>query len=330
MRHHRPTRTLLAVLTTVLTTVLATGAALAVPAQAAAPSTDLQPQDLARGTDIAVPHIEDGDFVDGARRVELPGTVARVIGQTGDAWLVGTNNVDRNRNRRVVRVQADGSVVDVLRDIDVPTVILSADGSTLAWQATVNRGRKVITYAASAADGTLLGKKGPSRNISLLDVDATRVVLASGSRVFQWKPASGRSRTIVRKMPGIASIEHDLLSVYTKDPYLGGCTKVVRLSAPRMKKWTSCRDRVAAFSPDGTQMLTFHILTDGLGPDTIHLREVDGTRLATWTTGWFSGWGWESPGAVLLDANGRRKSATVRCTVTACENATDPVKVQMP
>jgi hypothetical protein len=309
---------------------LATATALLAPAHAAAPAVELQPQQLPRGADIAVPHIEDGDFVDGDRRIELPGTVAHVIGRSGDAWLVGTDNVDRKRNRRVVRVAADGSVSDVLRHVDPSTVILSADGSTLAWQRFVNGGRKVITYAGSAADGTVLGSKGPARNISLLDVDATRVVLAGGKRVFQWKPASGNSRTIVRRMSGLASIEHDLVSTYTKDPYLGGCTELVRLSAPRVTVWKSCRDRVAAISPDGTEMLTFHILTDGLGPGEIRLRETDGTRLATYRTNWFSSWGWESPRTLLLDVNGKRRSATVRCTLDACENATDPVNVQAP
>lgn len=326
MPHHRPARTLLAV----LTTALATGAVLAVPAQAVAPSVDLQPQQLTRGADIAIPHIDAGDFVDGTRRVELPGTVARVIGRSGEAWLVGTNNVDRLRNRRVVRVEADGTVVDLLRDIDTATVILSADGSTLAWQAFVSRGRQVVTYAASAADGTLIGKKGPSPYVSLLDVAANRVILGTGTRVLQWKPASGRQRTLVKKQAGSASIEHDLLSIYTKDPYAGGCTKLVRLSDRSDTLWTSCRDRVAAFSPDGTQMLTFHKLTDGLGPGDIRLREIDGTKVAAWTSSWFGGWQWESPGTVLLDVNGTRRSATVRCTVTACENATDPGPVQSP
>jgi hypothetical protein len=327
MRHrHRPHRTALAL----VTTALVLGATLVMPAQAAAPTVELQPQRLARGTDVAVPHIEDGDFVDGARRVELPGTVARVIGRSGDAWLVGTNNVDRNRNRRVVRVEADGSVVDVLRDIDTSTVILSADGSTLAWQAFVGKGSKVVTYAASAADGTVLGSKGPGRYVSLLDVDATRVILSGDDRVFQWKPASGRTRTLVRKTGGTADIAHDLLSIYTSDPYLGGCTKLVRLSDPGELIWKSCGDRIARISPDGNRILTFHILTDGLGPREIHLREVDGTRLATYTTNWFSGWEWESPDVLLLDVNGNRKSATVRCTLAACENATDPVKVQAP
>jgi hypothetical protein len=326
MRRSRRPATVLAAITAA--TAIAT--ALLAPAQATAPAVELQPQQLPRGADIAVPHIEDGDFVDGTRRIELPGTVARVIGRSGDSWLVGTNNVDRKRNRRVVRVAPDGSVTDVLRNVDPSTVILSADGTTLAWQRFVDQGRKVVTYAGSAADGTVMGTKGPARNVSLLDVDATRVVLASGTRVFQWKPASGNTRTIVKKLSGLASIEHDLLSVYTKDPYLGGCTKLVRLSAPRMKVWTSCRDRVAAISPDGEQMLTFHILTDGLGPGEIRLREIDGTRLATYRTNWFGGWGWESPGTLLLDVHGRTRSSTVRCTLDACENATDPVKVKAP
>lgn len=304
--------------------------ALVAPAQADAPTVELQPQQLTRGVDIAVPHIEDGDFVDGARRVELPGTVARVIGRSGDAWLVGTNNVDRNRNRRVVRVEADGTVVDVLRNIDTSSVILSADGSTLAWQGYSGGGRKVTTYAASATDGTLLGSKGPGRYVSLLDVDADHAVLSSDDRVFQWRIPSGRTRTIVEKSGGLASIEHDLLAVYTKDPYLGGCMKLVRLSAPRMKRWTSCEDRVAAVSPDGTQLLTFHILTDGLGPGELHLRTLTGEKLATYSTSWFSGWQWESPGTLLLDVNGRRKAATVRCTLDDCEDATDPVKVSAP
>ncbi|RYB96306.1 hypothetical protein EUA06_01630 [Nocardioides glacieisoli] len=316
--------------TTVLVTALAAAAALTVPAQAAAPAVELQPDRLSRGADVAVPHIEDGDFVDGDRRVELPGTVARVVGEVDGGWLVATNNVDRKRNRRLVRVEADGAVVDVLRDIDVSTVILSADGSTLAWQQSVSGGRKTITYAYDVADAAVTGKKGPGPYVSLLDVAADRVVLGAGKRVLQWKPSTGKQRTVVRKLAGSASIEHDLLSVYTKDPYDGGCTKLVRLSKPRVKVWKSCRDRIAAFSPDGTELLTFHILTDGLGPSAIHLREVDGTTLATWTTGWFSGWEWESTGTVLLEVNGKRKSATVRCVLAECENASDPVDVQAP
>ena len=313
-----------------LATATALAASVLAPAQAAAPTVELQPDKLTRGADIAVPHIEDGDFVDGARRIELPGTVARVIGRSGDSWLVGTNNVDRKRNRRVVRVAPDGSVTDVLRNVDPSTVILSADGSTLAWQRFVNRGRKVITYAGSAADGTVLGSKGPARNVTLLDVDAERVVLSSEGRTFTWTYGTGGTRTIVKKTGGMASLQHDLLMVYTKDPYLGGCTRLVELSRPRVKRFASCRERVGAISPDGTQMLTMHILTDGVGPGELKLRTIRGSKLATYTTNWFAGWEWESPGTLLLDVNGKRRSATVRCTLGECESATDPVKVKTP
>lgn len=334
MPRSRTAGLVLATVTTTLATTLATALTLVAPAQAAPPSVDLQPQRLARGADVAVAHIEDGSwgdvFVDGTRRVELPGRVARVIGRSGDAWLVGTNNVDRNRNRRVVRVEADGSVVDVLRNIDPSTVVLSADGSTLAWQRNVSKGRKVITSAASATDGTVLGSRGPERYVNLLDVDGERAIIGANRRAFSWDFRTGRSRTIVEKYAGQADIEHDLLMTYTKDPYDGGCTRLVRLSKPRVKVWTSCRERVAAISPDGSQMLTFHILTDGVGPGEIRLRTLAGKKLATYTTDWFGGWGWESPGTLLLDVNGRRKAATVRCTLDACENATDPVKAATP
>jgi hypothetical protein len=77
-------------------------------------------------------------------------------------------------------------------------------------------------------------------------------------------------------------------------------------------------------------MVTFHILTDCLGPGEVDLRTTSGKKLATYTTNWFSGWEWESRDALLLDVNGQHKASTVRCTLASCENATDPVKVSTP
>lgn len=325
MRHPRPSGTLLAV----LTTVLATGAALAFPAQAAAPSVELQPQNLTRGADIAVPHIEAGDFVDGARRIELPGTVARIIGPSGGSWLVGTNNVDRKRNQRVVRVSTDGSVTDVLRQVDPSSVVLSEDGSALLAVARPRRTAATVRVWAPV-DGALVAERTFRGYPEIVAADGPKVLLRATGRTFWWKWAKDNVREVTSRLTGPASIEHDLLTTYTQDPYLGGCTKLVRLSDLGETVWQSCRDRVAAFSPDGTEMLTFHILTDGLGPREIHLREIDGTKLATYTTNWFSSWEWESPTTLLLDVNGKRKSATVRCNLAVCENASDPVKVEAP
>lgn len=322
MRHTR--------LATALTALLAGGVLLAPSAGAAAPTTDLQPQKLQRGADIAIPHIDEGDFVDGAHRVELPGTVARVLGQAGDEWLVATNNVDRKRNRRVVRIAADGTVSDVLKDIDTSTVILSADGSTLAWQSFANGGRQTVTYVAASADGTLLGEKGPAAPHRLLDVSDDRVLLGSGNRTSQWRFATDRTRTVVKKAANVADIEHDLLAFYTRDTYSGGCTRMVRLSEPSTTLWRSCDDRVWGISPDGTRLATIDLLSDGLGPDVVTIRKIDGSALARYRTGWFSSVEWESTDTVLLGVNGTRKSATVRCTATACENATDPVRTVFP
>jgi hypothetical protein len=330
MLRSRRTATVLAA----LATAVALLAPVLAPAQAAAPTVELQPQQLTRGADIAVPHIEDGRwgdvFVDGARRVELPGRVARVIGPSGGGWLVGTNNVEVKRNQRVVRVNADGTVTDVLRQVDPSSVVLSEDGSALL--AVVRPRRSAATVKVW---GALLGTESAERTFrgypEIVAADGAKVLLRTTTRTFWWNWARNEvRRPLTTRLTGLASVEHDLLSIYTKDPYLGGCMKLVRLSKPRVKVWKSCRDRVAAISPDGAEMLTFDILTDGLGPNEIRLREVDGTRLATYTTNWFGDWGWESPGTVLLDVNGKRKSATVRCTLGACENATDPVKVQTP
>ena len=318
----------------IITVAVLAIASLALPAQAAAPAVELQPEVLPRGADIAVPHLEDGQWgdvlVDDDRRVELPGRIARIVGESDGDWLVGTQNADYKRNRRVVRVSGDGSVTDVLRNIDPSSVVLSADGTTLAWPQYVSRGSKVVVHVARAADGEELGAKGPMAYADVLDVNAKKVVLGSDSRTFAWGFARNRTRTLARGLSGDVDLSHDLLTTWTKDPYEGGCMVVSTLSRPRTEIWRSCRERVAAFSPDGTQMLTFHKLTDGLGPGEIHLRAIEGRKLATWTTGWFDGWSWESTGVVLLDVNGEHKAATVRCTLGDCENATDPVKVQAP
>jgi hypothetical protein len=314
----------------VLCTALAAGAALAVPAQAATPTVELQPDRLTRGPDIAIAHVEDGVLVDGARRVDLPGTDAELLGASGDAWVASTwrtNAVGETRSRRIVRVEADGSIRELLRPLEVHGTTLSEDGSHLL---AVGGGRTSQVTVWSAVDGTEIASRTFRRYPEVVTADGRKVLVRTVERLQWWRVGRDSVRTVTRGLTGQASIAHDLLVTYTKDPYLGGCTRLARLSRPGTTVWRSCRDRVAAFSPDGTQMLTFHILTDGLGPGEVRLRELDGTRLATYRTNWFSGWEWESPGTVLLDANGARKYAVVRCALADCEDATDPVKVSVP
>jgi hypothetical protein len=317
-------------LLTVLTAALAVGGAFAVPAQAAAPTVDLQPHQLARGTDIAIPHIEDGALVDGARRIDLPGTDAELLGASGDAYVASTwrtNAVGETRSPRIVRVEADGSIRELLRPLEAHGTALSEDGSRLI-ATSGDRTSTVVVW--SAVDGTEVASRTFRRYPEVVAADGRKVLVRTVERLQWWRVGRDSVRTVTRALTGPASIEHDLLVTYTEDPYLGGCTRLARLSRPATTVWRSCRDRVAAFSPDGTQMLTFPILTDGLGPGEVRLRRVDGTRLATYRTSWFSGWEWEAPGTLLLDVNGSRKYAVVRCTLDDCEDATDPVPVQAP
>lgn len=115
-------------------------------------------------------------------------------------------------------------------------------------------------------------------------------MLGGDNRAFEWRFTTDRSRTVVKRRAHVVDLEHDLLAFSTRESYLGGCTKVVRLSDPATQLWRSCYDRVWAVSPDGTRLAT-----------------VD-----------------------LLGVNGTRKSATVRCTLEACDNATDPVRAVSP
>jgi hypothetical protein len=315
----------------ILTVAVLAAASLAVPAQAAAPTVDLQPQRLTRGADVAVPHVEDGVLVDGERRVDLPGTEAQVLGESGDALLVAVWRTHAGGNPvggQVLRVGATGVETTVVAGPEARATLLSEDGSRLV--SVGDGGRRATVTVRSAADGTRLARRSFDGYPSVTTADDRTVVVQTSRRVLLWRVGPDRLRTLARGLAGPASIEHDLLATYTKDPYLGGCTRLVRLSDRSETVWRSCRERVAAISPDGTELLTFHILTDGLGPGEITLRHTDGARLATWSTGWFSDWGWESPGTVLLDAHGTRRTATVRCTVDACENASDPVRTQAP
>jgi hypothetical protein len=323
MRLTRTAGLALAALTTAITLVA--------PAQAAAPTVELQPDRLGRGADIAIPHIDDGDFVDGSRRVELPGTVADIIGRSGDAWVVAThrtNKVGEWRNQRVVRVEQDDTVREVLRDVDPATLVLSEDGSRLVGPTTGNRRTTIAVW--SATDGSVVAERSFSGYPAVVTADARRVLVDTTERLALWRAGAGTVRTVTRRDTGLASFEHDLVATYTKDPYLGGCTELVRLTDLDTVVWRSCKQRVAALSPDGTRMVTFHILTDGLGPGEVDLRTIGGKKLATYTTNWFSGWEWESPTALLLTVNGQRKASIVRCTLGSCENATDPVKVSAP
>lgn len=320
---HRATTTV----ATVLTGVLLLGAS---STSAAAPQVELDPGKLSRGPDVAGAHVEGDDFVDGARRVDLPGARAVLLGASGDAHVVGTTGANGAVNRRILRVEADGTLTTLLTKVSPYDVVLAEDGSTLAGVRYGTRRASPVTVW-SATTGEQVARRSFRGFPDVLAATEGRVLLSSWDRgVFWWRIGRPRTRTVTDRPGGIASIDHDLLASYTGDPYVGGCTVLSRLTRPGRVLWRSCRERVDALSPDGTRMATIGLLVDGIGPSSVTQREVDGTPLATYSAYWFGPFSWEDPTTMLLETHGRKRSATVRCDLADCEDATDPEPTVMP
>ncbi|PUA80690.1 hypothetical protein [Nocardioides currus] len=314
------------------TTAALVGTALMAPARAAAP-VDLQPEDLSRGADVAVAHIDAGDFVLGDRRVDVGGSRAYVLGRAGKAWLVGTSDANGGGRFRIVRVQADDTTKVIKRGISFFELKLSDNGRYFVH---VGRGtrKSVPIRVFSSRTGKLKTEQSFANFPSVMGMGGSRVVLSTWTTgdtgTKSWDTTTGEVTTLTRRPANLVDIGNDLLASYTKDPYQGGCMVLSTLSDPTKRLWKSCSDRVEAFSPDGRRMATIGILSDGIGPSVVQEREIDGSTLATYSTGWFGRVQFEDDADLLLEVNGDTQAATVRCNEGACENATDPVAVQQP
>ncbi len=312
-------KTLLA-LAAALTATALTAPLAPVASSAAADTVDLShPRTIERGDDIRLPHLRGTTVVDGDVRVEVPNAMA-LLGPSGDDYVVLTRN-DRSRYR-VKRVTADGSATVLLRGKEALYTELSEDGEYLLRNG--NERRTLIT-AYDATDGTEVASRRFRSYAQILEADAGTVLVTTWQpreRTVEWDIAAGTTSVVVDRVGSQADISADRLSYYTGDPYAGGCLRVVALSAPDTVLWESCRQRVYAFSPDGDRFATVHLLADGVGPGEVQLRETDGTLLVKYTATWFNQVYWEDADTLLLEANGRRKGATVRCDGTDCERAT--------
>lgn len=305
------------------------GTALTAPAQASA-VVDLQPEDLPRGPDIAIAHIEGGDFVLGDRTVDVGGSRAYLLGKAGSAWLVGTSDENGGGKFRIVRVQADDTTTVIKRGISFFELKLSENGRYFVHAGRGNR-KALPIRVFSSRTGELKVQKDFANYPEVLGMNGPRVLLSSWKTgVKSWDTTTGAVTTITRKPANILDIGNDLLATYTKDPYRDGCVVLRRLSDPTTRLWRSCTERIEAISPDGDRMATIHILSDGIGPGAVWERELDGTLLGDYTTRWFGRIGFETDTDLLLDVNGDTLASTVRCSEGSCENATDPTAVQEP
>jgi hypothetical protein len=295
-------------------------------------ATPIKPGALPRGADVAIPHVDGRHVVDGDVRVRVGADYLRLLGRSGKAYVVHVANADGTTNSRIQRVTAQGERTKLLRGVDGQAVRLSTDGRRLA-AAHVRGADQTVLKVWSATTGALQTKRSFDGVLSVLDLAGRRVVLGGSgpARTIVWDVVANTFEVVSGRQGYAASLAGDRLATYTKDPYAGGCSKVTRLSKPSVLLWSSCRQRVDRFSPSGRRVATVALLADGVGPDVVRVLASRGRTLAKYTVnGWFGQVRWESDTRLLLDANGRRQLAVVRCDKALCERASDLSPAQTP
>lgn len=286
------------------------------------PAEYLEPRDLPRGADPAIPHVEGRTFVDGDRRVPIAAGQVTLLGASGTSFVLSTSSRDGLKRVRLLRLDADGGTRVLLRGQHTRSATLTSDGRRLVQALPIDNNRTRVS-SWSARTGALRARHVVRGYHTLLDADRQRAVLTDFRATYWLRFDSGERTRIIRRPGNHADIAGNRLATFTGDPYQDGCTVVARLNRPRAALWTSCRERVDSFSPDGGRMTTIDLLADGIGPRTVWLREATGRRLGRYTTNWFGATTWESTEAVLLEVNATHNAATVRCTDAGCETASE-------
>lgn len=311
-------RTTRAVLAAALTAGLA-GTLL--PAATAAPE-ELRFRDLDRGDSAAVPYLEGDVLVDGDRRIELPRIVGGLLGTSGDDYLVWAFTQGGAKDK-VLRVSPDGSREIVLRARALYDADLSPDGTSIATSVS-GRSRRTTVKTYDTTTGDLTGRRTLTGYGNVLDYDGDVVALGldSPGKTVAWTPATDRIEKVVGKAGFRADLGSDRLAVLTKDPYRGGCTVVSTFSDPGTELWRSCRERVEAWSTDGSRMATVDLLADGLGPGRAWLRRIGGRLLGAYDAPFYFGRiSFEDATHVLMDTYSDSLYAVVRCDSGGCERA---------
>jgi len=290
-----------------------------------APTVELRPASVPRGADIAIPHIEGRVIVDGDTRIRVQGQVVHLLGTSGSAYVVHTSTKDGYAAGRTLRVRPDGSTRVLLRHEAAADLVVTRDGNQVVNTRELPRDRTAVRVV-SARTGDVVATRTFRGRMFSLDAAEDRVLLSSWSpaRTVWWNFASGATSVAAHRTGGAADITADRLGSYTGDPYDGGCYVLSSLRHPARILWRSCSDRALEFSPSGRRVATVGITDDGIGPRMVTVRRVQGgAALTRYQSQWFGELRWETATALLLDTNGKRKAATIRCVLTDCERASD-------
>jgi hypothetical protein len=306
------------VLAALATAVLVLGIA---PPAGAVPVTELKPKQLDRGDDVKLPHLEGKTVVDGDVEIPFKSGAVRLLGKSGDDYVVGLSNKDGTGRFRTVRVTPAGDRTLLFRDVPIWELELASDGNQVAAVLAHRRHTRIRVHDATT--GSLDASRRFDGFVSVLDLENGRLVAGSWSpdKTFSWNVVTDRTRRVSKRIGYAADLSADRLATYTKDPYNGGCSIVSSLTDPGQRLWRSCGQRVDTFSPSGGRVATIPILSDGIGPAEVWLHRIRGKVLAHYAAAWFGPLSWESDRTLLLQTNGWKKSAMVRCVLATCERA---------
>lgn len=299
--------------------VTSAGASL-VPGNAQAPTSArpdpirIQPGDLLPGTDAGVLystgntiHVGDRDI-----RTDLAGPLD-VVDRAAHGYVVATRSPDR-----LWTVHRDGSATLLGRlpgswaDIEVST-----DGTRVA----VSWFRRGHTHVGidRTTDGQRIHHARFAGDVDLDGYGKRRVLLSTWSpdRTFWYTPASQHRTVIARQKAFNVDVAHDRISFGVRDPngVDGLCVRLARLTTPDQTTWRTCEQKPLAWSGRGGRVLTTDLRSDGLGPRTVQMRNVDGALLRIFSSGTFGDLRFAGKNAAMFSVQGARQAALVKCAL---------------
>jgi hypothetical protein len=292
-----------------------------------AAAADIRPGSLPRGADLTRPYVEGQTIVDGARVVDVPVKRPELIAKVPGGYLVrGSTNiavqlVDRLGAKRQLP-GADERVV-VSRDGRLyTTAFLAGDGETVVGVRRISDGKLLASHTFRSWVDKNIG-----RFAHPIDLVGDRMLVGGdGGRALVWDWRRGTFRDVIgdKWHLEVGSLRDDIAAGWTAPGER--CTFVARLATPHRRMWTSCDERVVAFSPDGRRMLTTDRRVEpAFGRiRLLVLRTVTGRVLARWRAERFTDVVLETGSAVSFRVQGRTSTAMVRCTVKRCRAASDP------
>lgn len=304
----------------------------AAPASAAPNTTKVRPATLEESPATSVPHVVGRTIVEGEQETRVRGRNVLLLGTVEP----GAHVVSVRRKKageavyqvRLVRHDAADRTLLTLRDTE--HAIAGQDGSTFVVVRYLFRREVSRLRAFALPSGDEVARVRQRGYPSVLDArlsdDGGEVLLGRYERnvTSRWDLGTGKVTRVVGRAGFRADLAADRLASFTKDPYEGGCTVVSSLSDPDTRLWRSCEEAVETFSADGTRMTTTHILSDGIGPRQVIVREDDGSLVRRYRTDGFFARSWfEAEDTVLLDTRTGSATGVVRCVTRDCEVAGD-------